>query len=148
VSTFFCLFQHSFDRTVVSAKLLDADARTDGVTGFMRSIAEWYYTSDRIRVNALCPSIVRTEILPDAVWDKLPENAFTPLNVITKVVLMFIDGEIITDSNGKMASKVYGETVVPSSDKFYLNDMPEFCDELHGSVVQGTEVRRMIDALE
>lgn len=114
----------------------------------MRSVAEWYYTTDRIRVNALCPSIVRTDILPAAVWDKLPQDAFTPLDVVTKMVLMFVDGEIITDSNGKTASKVYGETVVPSSDKVYLNEMPSFCDELHRSVVQGTHVRHMIEALE
>lgn len=113
----------------------------------MRSIAEWYYTADKIRVNALCPSIVRTDILPDAVWDKLPAEAFTPLGAVTKVVLMLIDGELITDSRGKTASKVYGQTVIPSSDKFYLNDMPEFCDELHRSVIEGSHVAHMLDAM-
>lgn len=114
----------------------------------MRSVAEWYYTTDKIRVNALCPSIVRTDILPDAVWDKLPDEAFTPLNVVTKVVLMFIDGDNITDSSGRTASKAYGQTVVPSSDRFYLNDMPDFVDELHHSVVERTQVGNMLDALE
>lgn len=114
----------------------------------MRSVAEWYYTTDRIRVNALCPSIVRTDILPNAVWDKLPPEAFTPLSVVTKVVLMFVDAELITDSGGKTASKVYGQAVMPSRDKFYLNDMPEFCDEVHRSVVEGTHVAHMLDALK
>lgn len=113
----------------------------------MRSIAEWYYTTDRIRVNALCPSIVRTDILPKSVWDKLPLEAFTPLSVVTKVVLMFVDGELITDSSGKTASKVYGQAVMPSRDKIYLNDMPEFCDEVHRSVVEGTHVAHMLNAL-
>lgn len=114
----------------------------------MRSVAEWYYTADGIRVNAICPSIVRTEILPDTVWDKLPAGAFTPLNVVTKVVLMFVDGELITDSSGKTAGKLYGQTVMPSSDQFYLNDMPDFCDETHRSVVEGTHVAHMLDAAE
>lgn len=125
-----------------------ADFRADGVLGFMRSVAEWYYTADGIRVNAICPSIVRTEILPDTVWDKLPAGAFTPLNVVTKVVLMFVDGELITDSSGKTAGKFYGQTVMPSSDQFYLNDMPDFCDETHRSVVEGTHVAHMLDAAE
>lgn len=113
----------------------------------MRSVAEWYYTTDKIRVNALCPSIVRTDILPNAVWDKLPLEAFTPLSVVTKVVLMFVDGELITDSSGKTASNVYGQAVMPSRDKFYLNDMPEFYDEVPRSVVKGTHVAHMLDAL-
>lgn len=114
----------------------------------MRSVAEWYYTTDGIRVNAICPSIVRTEVLPAEVWDKLPEDAFTQLNLVTKVVLMLVDGELITDSNGITASHVYGETVVPSGDKVYLNRMPDFCDTVHRSVVQGTHVRNMIGARE
>ncbi|KAG8165582.1 hypothetical protein KVR01_004134 [Diaporthe batatas] len=123
-------------------------ASKHGVLGFMRTVAEWYYTSDGIRVNALCPSIARTEILPDAVWNKLPEDAFTPLNAVTKVVLMLLDGETITDSNGITATRVYGQAVVASSDKIYLNNMPDFCDDLHRSVVEGTHVRHMIGSRE
>lgn len=114
----------------------------------MRSIAEWYYTTDGIRVNALCPSIVRTDILPDAVWDKLPVDAFTPLSVVAKVVLQFVDGELITDSRGRTASENYGQAVMPSSDKFHLNDMPDFCDGVSRSLVEGTHVAHMLDALE
>lgn len=115
----------------------------------MRSVAEWYYTTDGIRVNALCPSIVRTDILPGAVWERLrAEEAFTPLSVVTKVVLNFVDGELITDSSGKTARKNYGQTVVPSKDRFHLYDVPEYCDLLHRSVVEGTHVANMLDALE
>ncbi|KAK2604161.1 hypothetical protein N8I77_007112 [Diaporthe amygdali] len=123
-------------------------ASKHGVVGFMRSVAESYYTFDNIRINALCPSIVRTEILPDEVWDRLPKDAFTPLEIITKVVLMFIDGETITDSRDKTASKVYGQTVVPSSNRFYLNEVPDYCDEIHRALTEGTHVAHMGDALE
>lgn len=38
-----------------------------GVIGFMRSIAHHYYKHDGVRVNAICPATVRTNLL-EKVW--------------------------------------------------------------------------------
>ncbi|KAK7746227.1 hypothetical protein SLS62_009443 [Diatrype stigma] len=115
-----------------------------GVLGFVRSVEDWYYTSDKIRINTLCPSAVRTAIVSEQGWAGFPPSCFTPFEVVTEVVLKFLDGECIVDSAGVKADKNYGQTIVPTADKFYHNFMPPFCDERHRSMVEATHVENMI----
>jgi len=49
-----------------------------GVLGFMRAISAKYYATDGIRVNALLPGTVRTNMMGDVQGGKFPKEYFTP----------------------------------------------------------------------
>ena len=86
-----------------------------GVIGLMRAISEHYYKHDGIRVNAICPSTVRTNLLDSATWDTWGSDAvFVPIEKIASTVLMLIDGH---DVDGK--SPVDGKPLAngPDGDK-------------------------------
>lgn len=110
----------------------------------MRAVADWYYTSDKIRINALCPSTVRTAITSEEGWAGFPPSCFTPFEVVTGVVLKFIDGEAIVDSAGVKADKNYGQSIIPSVEKIYHNFVPPFCDDTHRSMCEATHVENMV----
>lgn len=110
----------------------------------MRCVADWYYTSNKIRINALCPSAVRTTIIPESSWDGFPDEVFTPLEIVTGVVLKFVDGESIVDSKGVKAEKNYGQAIILSSDKVYHNFLPPYGDDIHRSLAESTHVEKMI----
>ncbi|KAH8202091.1 hypothetical protein TruAng_003759 [Truncatella angustata] len=122
-------------------------ASKHGVVGFMRSIADWYYQCDGIRVNALCPGVVRTRILPEASWNGFPAESFTPMELVIGIVLKFVDGETIVDSNGKSTDKDHGVTVVPSGQNFYLNEVPEYCNDIHKSMVEAGKVKEQVSLI-
>lgn len=108
----------------------------------MRSIADWYWKSDRIRVNSLCPGAVKTPIIPMQAWESFPEHVFTPLETIAKVVLMLADGEEIVDSKGVKVppEEALGQTVLANGKNYYVVKAPEYCDELIEAVTEGTRV--------
>lgn len=59
----------------------------DGVLGFVRSIADWYFQSETIRVNVICPSSVKTELLPEEAWDAFDPLSLTSMDLIVKIVI-------------------------------------------------------------
>ena len=57
-------------------------ATKHGVVGIMRSIPRHFWFQNKIRVNAICPGMARTN-LPDAKeWANFPEEYFTPVEKI------------------------------------------------------------------
>jgi NAD(P)-dependent dehydrogenase (short-subunit alcohol dehydrogenase family) len=112
-----------------------------GVVGLMRSIAQHYYNTDGIRVNAICPATVRTNLLEKEAWDTWGADAmFVPIEKIASTVLMLIDGRDVDGKsvgNGKPLSngpdsdkstKLNGKAVELSGTNHYYRDQHEFCD--------------------
>ena len=113
--------------------------RADGVVGFLRSIAAPYHL-DGIRANVICPGIVETNLVGEGGWSNFPRDVFTPVEMISKVVLMLVDGIALHDSSGKHVEpeQAYGQTVEISLDKYYLRSTPDFCDEAMRKVMAAT----------
>ncbi|OJJ87293.1 uncharacterized protein ASPGLDRAFT_120159, partial [Aspergillus glaucus CBS 516.65] len=109
------------------------------VLGFTRSIVMRCW-EEGIRVNALCPGIVRTGLVSDEFWDTYfkPEQ-FCPMELMVEVTLLLVDGSEIVDSKGKKVSagEVYGQTLETSGSNFYLREHLECCDDIAKGVVDG-----------
>jgi NAD(P)-dependent dehydrogenase (short-subunit alcohol dehydrogenase family) len=113
-------------------------AAKHGVVGLMRSIAGHFYQADGIRVNAICPSTVRTNLLDSSAWDAFgQDNKFVPLEKIASTVLMLIDGKDVGGKtvgdgkqlvNGENKGKLNGEAVELSATNHYYRDQIDFCD--------------------
>jgi NAD(P)-dependent dehydrogenase (short-subunit alcohol dehydrogenase family) len=117
-------------------------AAKHGVVGLVRSIAAHFYKNDGVRVNAICPSTVRTNLLEKAAWDNFgKDNIFVPIEKVVSTVLMLIDGqdeggqrlgddgkELSNGANGNAKGKLNGEAVELSGTKHYYRDQIEFCD--------------------
>lgn len=111
--------------------------RLDAVLGFMRCIAPGF-RQEGIRVNALCPGIVRTNILSEEAWDTyFRAEDFSPMELIVKVTLLLLDGEEVVDTNNKRihASEMYGQTLETSGPNYYLREQPAWCDDIAKSVM-------------
>jgi len=91
-------------------------ASKHGVLGFMRAISARLNADDGIRVNALLPGTVRTNMMPDEQWDKFPESLFTPVETCVDVVVGFVDGKDV------------GKAVETSGKNVYAREQIEFCD--------------------
>ena len=112
-----------------------------GVIGLMRAIADHYYKHDGIRVNAICPSTVRTNLLEAAAWDTWGADAvFVPIEKIASTVLMLIDGQdvdgktpvdgepLANGPDGDKNEKLNGKAVELSGTNHYYRDQHVFCD--------------------
>ena len=106
----------------------------------MRSIATHYYKHDGIRVNAICPGTVRTNLLDPTAWSTFSDDVFVPIEKIASTVLMLIDGHDIDGRNvadGKLLAsadgagkgeKLNGKAVELSGTSHYYRDQYEYCD--------------------
>ena len=115
----------------------DIKHRLDAVLGFMRCIAPGC-RKEGVRVNALCPGIVRTNILSEEAWDTyFRAEDFCPMELIVKVTLLLLDGEEVVDTNNKRidASEMYGQTLETSGPNYYLREQPAWCDDIAKSVM-------------
>lgn len=98
----------------------------------MRSIAFGLHDHDNIRAYAICPGAVKTNLtLPDG-NALFPDEMWTPVEKVTAVIQMLIDGGDVEDSNGRNIAKEqnYGLVVETCNDKHYFRDRPEYCDKL------------------
>lgn len=57
-------------------------ATKHGVIGLMRSIAQYFWFQNKIRVNAICPSLVRANLLDAKERANFPEEYFMPVEKI------------------------------------------------------------------
>ena len=133
-SAFFLFFFLFCSVLVYRVSLLTHHAkhRLDAVLGFMRCIAPGC-REEGIRVNALCPGIVRTSIISEENWDKwFKREHFCPMELIVKVTLLLLDGEEIVDTNNKRIhpSELYGQTLETSGPNYYLREQPAWSDDI------------------
>ena len=55
---------------------------TNGVIGLMRSIARYFWLQNKIRADAICPGVVRANLLDTKEWANFLEEYFTPVEKI------------------------------------------------------------------
>ncbi|KAK7969950.1 NAD(P)-binding protein [Apiospora saccharicola] len=123
-------------------------ASKHGVLGFVRSVADWYFQSEGIRINTLCPSSVKTDLLPDEVWAAFDPSSLTSMDLVVKIVLEhFLDGKPIVDSNGRRGTSNYGQTVVPSGEELYLEDLPPFVNAGSEALIRATAVDQKLNII-
>ncbi|KAF2672349.1 NAD(P)-binding protein [Microthyrium microscopicum] len=117
-------------------------ASKHGVVGFMRSIADHYYAHDNIRVNAICPSSVRTNLLDDSAWSEFPQEYFTPIEKIVETVLMLIEGGDLVDTKGVKIpqGKDFGRAVEISQTNHYFREQVEYSDDVLRAMMAATDV--------
>ena len=126
-------------------------AAKSGVVNFMRSIAGNMFKNDGIRVNAICPSTVRTNLLEKEAWDSWGgDQGFVPLEKIASTVLMLIDGDdkggktvgsgkpLESAANGK-TGKLNGVAVELSGKDHYYREQIPFCDDLMERTMGSTD---------
>ncbi|KAI3394651.1 hypothetical protein diail_2461 [Diaporthe ilicicola] len=112
-----------------------------GILGFMRSVAD-YYKHEGIRVNALCPGAVRTPIIPDHAWTALPDDVFTPLELIAETVLKLAEGEELVDAKGERAAseELFGKAVVASGKNIYIQHDTPYCNDVLERTIENTKM--------
>ena len=117
---------------------------------FMRSVAPTY-KNDGVRVNAICPGIVRTNLLDQAEWVNFPENQFLSIDLVANVVLQLVNGgqpagQGITDSWGahRPELELFGCAVEISTSGVYFRDPPGFCDQGMCDVMGATALKNQL----
>ncbi|KAL5329675.1 hypothetical protein ACEPPN_003190 [Leptodophora sp. 'Broadleaf-Isolate-01'] len=103
-------------------------AAKHGVTGMVRSISKHFYEHDGIRVNAICPGNVRTNLFDKWEWDAF-DVEWIEISQIVEVVEMLLFDE----------SK-HGQVVEVAPRKHYFVEQTKYLDQnakrtLEGSVV-------------
>ncbi|KAF2731090.1 NAD(P)-binding protein [Polyplosphaeria fusca] len=106
-------------------------ASKHGVVGFMRSISPYFFKEAGIRVNAICPGTVRTNLLSGEEWGNFPSEYFTPVEKVVGVVGMLVRGR----DEGKEGRVLNGCAVEISGERHYYREVPEFCDEAMRCVI-------------
>jgi len=117
-------------------------AAKHGVVGLMRSIADHFWMHDRVRVNAICPSTVKTNLLDSSGWSAFPDEYFTPIEKVVETVLMLIDGGDWVDTKGVKVpkGKDYGRAVEISQTNHYFREQVPFSDDVLRIVMGATDV--------
>jgi NAD(P)-dependent dehydrogenase (short-subunit alcohol dehydrogenase family) len=115
-------------------------AAKHGVVGFMRSIAKTFW-KDGIRVNAICPGTVKTNLLTSKEWENFPEEYFTPVEAIVKVVVFLVDG--VDVEKAEKGGLLWGKAVEISGTRHYYREVPDFCDEGMRRVMQATDIEEL-----
>nr|OQO16418.1 hypothetical protein B0A51_17040 [Rachicladosporium sp. CCFEE 5018] len=113
-------------------------ASKHAAVGWTRSIAPSYWKQDRIRVNAICPSLVATGIMPKEMYASFPDGVLTPIESVVKAVLLLLDGKTEQVDEGKV---VAGQTVEVNGSDFYFRKQIEFCNPLAAAVMGSAEVK-------
>ncbi|KAI0155708.1 hypothetical protein BJ166DRAFT_531149 [Pestalotiopsis sp. NC0098] len=113
-----------------------------GILGFVRAVAGHYQVLDGIRINALLPGAVRTNLFEEETWNQFPDGTLTSMDLIAKVVLGFVDGGEIVDSKGVRipAEKNYGQAIVASAQEYFIIPENEYCDEFTAQTMEHTRI--------
>lgn len=119
----------------------------------MRSIAH-SFGGDGIHVNAICPGIVRTNLVDTVGWDTFPQHRFIDARVISRVVLQLVNrghpaGQGLTDSAGRQlpATKLAGLAVEISDTGVYFRDHHDFCDAGMQEVMTATVLDNQVGGI-
>ncbi|KAJ5590771.1 hypothetical protein N7450_004743 [Penicillium hetheringtonii] len=124
-----------------------------GVVGFMRSIAQ-HFKAGGIRANAICPGIVRTNLVDQNGWDAFPQHRFTDMEAVVRVVLQLADadepaGQGLTDARGSHlpTESLFGLAVEISDSGVYFREQHEFCDDGMREVMAATVLKNQVGAI-
>lgn len=119
-----------------------------GALGFMRAIAG-HFRLEGVRVNAICPGIVRTNLLDKQGWSGFPQDMFTPVGNIANGVCSLIDGNDMTDAKGTTVpgEKLYGQALEINLNNFYFRSQHDFCDAEMEKIMMATSVENQIGAV-
>lgn len=109
-------------------------ASKHGVLGLMRSLAPKMWRYDGVRVNAVLPGSVITNLLED--WSQFPDRYATPVEVIVKAVLIFLDGK---DAAKPEIDVMQGQAIECSGEDLYYRDQYPWCDERMKTVMSGAD---------
>ncbi|KXS94592.1 hypothetical protein AC578_1782 [Pseudocercospora eumusae] len=130
-------------------------ASKHGVLGLMRSIAPHFYKHDGIRVNAICPASVKTNLLDSTAWNTFPDDVFVPIEKVVEACLLLIDGkdgenkllepepghESTNGATGGVTDdlKLFGHAVELSGLKMYDRRQPGYADAHLARCMKATE---------
>ncbi|KAK4555783.1 hypothetical protein LTR86_007003 [Recurvomyces mirabilis] len=107
-------------------------ASKHGVLGWTRSIASGAWKQDQVRVNAILPGIVRTNILPPEMFAMFPEQMLTPVEKVVEVVLLLLDG----DGDERAGRELrFGQAIEICGSNHYLRNQQEYCDPVMAAIM-------------
>lgn len=109
-------------------------AAKHAVLGLMRSIAPKLWRYDGVRVNAVLPGSVLTNLLAD--WSQFPDQYATPVESIVKAVLIFVDGK---DASKPEIGVIQGQAIECSGKNQFYRDQYPFCDEMMRIIMEGAD---------
>jgi NAD(P)-dependent dehydrogenase (short-subunit alcohol dehydrogenase family) len=98
--------------------------------GFVRSIGDRLF-KEGIRVNAICPGVVKTPLLNEELLSYFPADVLIPIEAVTDVAMKIILDDSIKDSKGVCvtADKFHSQAIHVTGKGFYLIDQPPINDE-------------------
>jgi NAD(P)-dependent dehydrogenase (short-subunit alcohol dehydrogenase family) len=120
-----------------------------GSLGLMRALASPYWHFDRVRVNAICPGVVRTNLLNNSQWAQFPPDSMTPLETVQKVVLMLAENDKEAGArtearvDGVVESKegvLWGEAVEVIGSEYYFREPPKVSSPQMQVVMDATDI--------
>ena len=94
-----------------------------------------------IRINVICPGVVKTNLLKSGGWDGFAQESLTSMNRVVQTVLHLVNGEndLTTADQVKVpADCLYGLAVEISLDNIYVRAPPRHCDEAMKRVMEAT----------
>lgn len=119
----------------------------------MRSIAQ-HFKAGGIRVNSICPGIVRTNLVDQDGWNAFPQHRFTGMETVVRVVLQLVgQGEPavqgLTDARGTHLprERLFGLAVEISDSGVYFREQHEFCDDGMREVMAATVLENQVGAI-
>lgn len=113
-----------------------------GALGFMWSIARTFMKRWGIRVNAVLPGPVPTNLIPTETWQIFDQSLMTPVTAVAKVVVQFVDHGQMKDGNGvvRESKDTYGIAAEVITDQFFFRAPPSFCNEAMEKVMAGNDL--------
>ena len=114
-----------------------------GALGFMWSIAKVFKRKWGIRVNAVLPGPVPTNLLPGVAWEEFFDHRYlTPVIEVAKVVVQFADSVAMTDSAGVKyeAEEVFGRAAEVITTEFFFREQQDYCNEGMKAVMAGNDL--------
>lgn len=102
-----------------------------GVLGFSYSIAKLFRRNFGIRVNCVLPAPVPTNLVTKEEWAGFDASLFTPPSAIVDIVLKFVDGVDLKDSNGVACTgdQLFGKAVEVVQKDFFFREQHDWCND-------------------
>lgn len=98
--------------------------------GFVRSIGDRLF-KEGIRVNTICPGVVKTPLLNDQLLSYFPADVLIPIEAVTEVAMKTVLEDSIKDSRGVLvtAEELHSQAIHITGKGFYFIDQPPINDE-------------------